>query len=91
MPLDTLLRDLVTRHDATNVLGESGAGLLGELFRQKLVQAAWVFIAPMLLGDEHAAGALRGLHVDQLTEATPLRRVHQRRRGDDLILRYRVG
>ena len=91
LPLSTVLRELVAHYETTNVLVESGAGLLGDLFRGGLVNEAWVFIAPRLLGDEEAMPCVRGLSVEALTDGVDLKLMDVRRRGDDVVLRYRVG
>ncbi|MHC4415460.1 MAG: bifunctional diaminohydroxyphosphoribosylaminopyrimidine deaminase/5-amino-6-(5-phosphoribosylamino)uracil reductase RibD, partial [Planctomycetota bacterium] len=89
--LADVLRALVPRHETTNVLVDAGPGLLGELFRQRLVNEAWVFVAPRLFGDEHALPCVRGLTVEALTDGVALSLSHVRRRGGDVILRYAVG
>ncbi len=74
----------------TTVLVDAGAGLLGRLFQQGLVNESWVFVAPVLLGDERALPCVRGLTAEALTDGIALRLLETRRRGDDVILRYRV-
>jgi diaminohydroxyphosphoribosylaminopyrimidine deaminase/5-amino-6-(5-phosphoribosylamino)uracil reductase len=90
MPLAPLLRELVVRHEAATVLVESGGGLLGRLFEQRMVNEAWVFVAPLLFGDDQAMGCVRGLTVRRLTDGQELSLRSIRRRADDVILRYRV-
>lgn len=90
LPLEPVLRALADRHDATNVLVEAGAGLLARLFEQQLVNDVWVFIGPRLLGDERALPAVRGRAAPSLGDAVPFRLLEQRRRGDDIVARYRV-
>jgi len=84
------LEHLARQHEATSVLIEAGAGLLGRLFDQNLVNEAWVFIAPLLLGDEHALPALRGRTVEQLSSAIALELIDSRRRDADVMLRQIV-
>ena len=91
LPLDSLLRELVLRYETTHVMVEAGAGLLGRLFRQRLVNEVWVFVAPMLFGDDEALSCVRGLTVEALTDACPLELWNVRRRGDDVVLRYGVN
>ncbi|MCA9291005.1 MAG: bifunctional diaminohydroxyphosphoribosylaminopyrimidine deaminase/5-amino-6-(5-phosphoribosylamino)uracil reductase RibD [Phycisphaerales bacterium] len=91
LPLAPVLRHLVTAHDATHVLVDAGAGLLGRLFAERLVHAAWVFIAPLLLGDERAIPCVRGLTSERLTDGVPLALQWIRRRDDDVVLGYGVG
>lgn len=90
VPLAPMLRELVRRHETATVLVESGAGLLGRLFRKHLVNSAWVFVAPTLLGDEHAYPCVRGIHVEDLAAGTRLVLQQVTRRRDDVVLRYRV-
>ena len=88
--VEHLLRNIVQQHDVTHVLVEAGPGLITRLFRHRLVNEAWVFIAPLLLGDESAPAAVRGMNVEQLADGTRLQLIDQRRRGGDTMLRYRV-
>lgn len=88
MSLAPVLRELVIRHDATSVLVEAGAGLMGKLFAQQLINEVWVFIAPKLLGDEQALPSIRGLDIATLSAAKRLKLIRQHRRGDDVVLRY---
>ncbi len=88
LPLRDLLLALVDRYQAAHVLVESGPRLLGRLFRDRLVDEVWAFVAPMLLGDDRALPAVRGLNAPALAEAVPLRLAEARRRGPDVFLRY---
>ncbi|MDX1563933.1 MAG: bifunctional diaminohydroxyphosphoribosylaminopyrimidine deaminase/5-amino-6-(5-phosphoribosylamino)uracil reductase RibD [Phycisphaeraceae bacterium] len=49
--LKPLLRELVKKHDATQVLVEGGGRTLGAFFQQKMVDEVWVFVAPKLAAD----------------------------------------
>lgn len=89
LDLKAALRELVQRHELATVLVEAGTGLLSRLFHQRLVNEAWVFIGPLLLGDTCAPAAVRGNTVEQLTDGLPLELIDQRRRGNDLVVRYR--
>ncbi len=90
LPLDAVLRELVLRYQTTHLMVESGAGLLGRLFRDGLVNEAWVFVAPLLFGDEQAVPCVRGLTVATLTDGRRLKLWNIRRRGEDVVLRYGV-
>ena len=91
LPIEAVLRELVLRYQSTHVMVEAGAGLLGRLFRHGLVNEAWVFIAPLLFGDEQAVPCVRGLTVATLTDGSRLELWNVRRRGDDVVLRYGVS
>ena len=84
------LSKLSQRYNVSTVLVESGAGLLGDLFGQRLVNEAWVFIAPVLWGDEKAYPCVRGLTVSELTDGTQLTLKDVRHRSGDVVLRYGV-
>lgn len=91
LSLEELLRQLVQRYDVTNVLVEAGPGLLSRLFQLGLVNEAWVFIAPLLIGDHCAPAAVGGMNVDRVTDGTRLQLIDHRQRGSDIVLRYRVN
>ena len=90
LPMKPILADLVKRFDLTSVLVEAGTGLLSELFRQKLANEAWVFIAPTILGDEQARTAVAGVEVARITDSARLQLLSLRHRQGDIIARYRV-
>jgi diaminohydroxyphosphoribosylaminopyrimidine deaminase/5-amino-6-(5-phosphoribosylamino)uracil reductase len=90
LPLERLLRAMAKRYETTHVLVEAGPGLVGRLFRQSLVNEAWVFVAPMMLGDEQAPSGVHGMNVGTLAEGTTLALKTMRRRGGDVVLRYRI-
>lgn len=87
LALAPLLRHLAQRHDVATLLVEAGPRLLGSLFAQDLVDEAWIFVAPLLLGDREAPGAVEGLAPTALAGAARFSIVDQRRRGPDLMLR----
>ena len=88
--LTPLLKYLVSEYDATNLLVEGGATLLGEMFRQQLVDQAIVFVAAKLLGDENALPAVRGLTFDTIASVPAMQLRATKRIGDDVMLDYRV-
>ena len=91
LELSKALGRLSQRYDVSTILVEAGAGLLGELFQQRLVNEAWVFVAPKLWADEQAYPCLRGLSVDDVTDGIRLTLQDARVRGGDVVLRYRVS
>ncbi|MHC4219977.1 MAG: bifunctional diaminohydroxyphosphoribosylaminopyrimidine deaminase/5-amino-6-(5-phosphoribosylamino)uracil reductase RibD [Planctomycetota bacterium] len=90
LSLEAGLRALVDRYEITNVLVEAGPGLLGQLFSARLVNVAWVFVAPLLFGDDTALPCVRGLTVKALTDGCDMELLGIRRRAGDVILHYRV-
>lgn len=87
--LRTLLEHLSSRHAASTVLVEAGGGLVGRLLQADLVDEAWVFIAPFLVGDREAPGPAVGLPPRAPSDVSRWRLVDVRQRGADLTCRYR--
>lgn len=90
LDLGALLRRLVKDYDATNVLVEGGAHLLGTLFADDLVDQALAFVAPRLLGDAEALGSIVGLKTERINDGQRLMLRHCRNLAGDLMLDYRV-
>jgi riboflavin biosynthesis pyrimidine reductase len=90
MSLREVFIDLMKRYGASNVLAEGGTGLLSRLFKQKLVNQAWVFTAPMLLGDEQAKPAVSNVVARSLGDGFKFKLVAMQRRGDDVCAQYRI-
>jgi diaminohydroxyphosphoribosylaminopyrimidine deaminase/5-amino-6-(5-phosphoribosylamino)uracil reductase len=86
--LAAALRGLAARHGLAHVLVEAGAGLLGALLRARLVNDAWVIVAPMILGDEAAVASVRGRVAPALTDAIAMTLAGVHRRGADVVIRY---
>jgi diaminohydroxyphosphoribosylaminopyrimidine deaminase/5-amino-6-(5-phosphoribosylamino)uracil reductase len=90
LPLDELLALLSRQRRVSNILVEAGSRLLGRLFRQGLVDEAWVFIAPRVVGGETGLAAVAGASEGGLSASLGLRLESIRRRGNDLVLAYTV-
>jgi len=91
LDLRTMLQRLHSERGIATVLVEAGPGLLSSLFESGCVDEAFVFIAPMLLGDEEAIPPVKGRIPDTIDGGLgmTLHRVH--RRGEDVLLRYGVS
>jgi diaminohydroxyphosphoribosylaminopyrimidine deaminase/5-amino-6-(5-phosphoribosylamino)uracil reductase len=90
IPLAPVLRELASRFDVTNVLVEAGTGLMSRLFRQKLVNEAWIFTATLLLGDDEARPAVAGFDISRIADGFKLRRIATQIRDGDIVTRYLV-
>ena len=90
LPLTPVLELLTQRHRIATAMTEGGGGLLGRLFEQRLVNEAWVFSAPLLLGDEQATPPVRGRHVEHLTQGVAMQLAGHQARGDDIFAQYVV-
>ena len=91
-PLADLLRALADLHDATNVLVEGGAGLIGSLHRERLIDRFHVYIGAKVLGEgglAATAGPGQGRRSARMGDATRLQLLDLRRLGDDVRAIYR--
>jgi len=91
LPLEPVLKDLSSRREVAHVLVEAGTGLMSRLFRQRLVNEAWIFTAPLLLGDEQAQAAVTGMTTARLTDGIAMQWWSLRRRGGNVISRCIVS
>ncbi len=61
--------DAIYEHQLTSVLVEGGGALLGSLFDAGLVDYAYAFIAPRLIGGAHAPTPLDGRGISAISES----------------------
>lgn len=76
--------------DVTNLLVEGGPAVLSSLLQAGLVDEAWVFTAPILIGGTAAYGALQGTEVASVTDAVAARSVRIQRSGIDVLHHLRL-
>jgi len=79
----------LAKDGVSTVLVESGGGVVGRLLAEDLLDEAWVFVAPLAIGDDAAMRAVRGLAPAELAGVARARLVSMRRRGADALLQYR--
>lgn len=69
---------------------EGGAQLISELIQFRELDYLFTYRAPMMLGDDRAKSAFRGLRTEKLTDAVRLEDVRHAEFGPDQLLRGRV-
>ncbi|MFZ4573034.1 MAG: bifunctional diaminohydroxyphosphoribosylaminopyrimidine deaminase/5-amino-6-(5-phosphoribosylamino)uracil reductase RibD [Phycisphaerales bacterium] len=89
LDLRAALRALVDRHLVTNVLIESGPGLMGSCFADDLVDEAVVYVAPILFADDQARPAAAGMMTPRLADARRFTLARAKPVGGDVELVYR--
>ncbi len=87
--LEMLMKALTDRFGASTVMVECGASLLGSMFESDLICESVVYLAPTMLGDEHALAVATGRVATRLTDARRFRLSRVKRVGDDVELVYR--
>ncbi len=83
--LEALLQEL-GRREVVNLLVEGGGTLMGSLFDQGLVDKAWAFIAPKIVGGRDALSPVEGRGVGLISRAMSLRCPRVERLGDDVLV-----
>lgn len=90
-PGDTMRAPLaaLSKEGVSRVLVEAGGGVIGRLLREELLDEAWVFVVPLVIGDDLARRSVRGLSPTVLASVARARLLSARRRGVDALLHYR--
>ncbi len=83
--LEALLAEL-GRREVVNLLVEGGGTLMGSLFDQGLVDKAWAFIAPKIVGGRDALSPVEGRGVGLISKAMSLRSPRVEQVGDDVLV-----
>ncbi|TVQ63495.1 MAG: bifunctional diaminohydroxyphosphoribosylaminopyrimidine deaminase/5-amino-6-(5-phosphoribosylamino)uracil reductase RibD [Phycisphaerales bacterium] len=89
LDLARALADLRRDRGVSTVLVEAGPTLLGRLVAADLIDEAWVYVAPMLLGDDEAMPSVHGRTAPRLADARVFDLCLQRRIDRDALLVYR--
>ena len=80
-----LLAELGQR-GAVSMLVEGGGQVLGSLFDEGLVDEVMAFIAPMVIGGEHAPAAVAGIGPLRLADVARLRQATVEQCGEDILV-----
>lgn len=94
LDLRVLWRHLAEVHAVSTILVEAGPRTIRTLLEQDLLDEALVFIAPTLIGDDEARACVEGvggqaIGVPHLADATRFQLADLRRRGGDVMARWR--
>jgi riboflavin-specific deaminase-like protein len=89
--LKKLLQHLAGEKNATNVLVEGGAQLLGGLLDTRLIDQCEVFVAPRLIGGTSGLPAMAGLGFATVGESLPCEAMVARACGRDIQVSVRVA
>lgn len=87
--LAKLLDHLTAEYQATNIMVEGGGKLLGSLLELGEIDQCDVFIAPKLIGGEHAISPLGGVGFTTVDDGPKPRVLFTDQVGDDIHLRCR--
>ncbi|MBU1086697.1 MAG: bifunctional diaminohydroxyphosphoribosylaminopyrimidine deaminase/5-amino-6-(5-phosphoribosylamino)uracil reductase RibD [Candidatus Omnitrophica bacterium] len=87
--LKYLINELA-KNEITSILVEGGGKLNGSFFDAKLVDKAYFFIAPKIIGGEHAVLSVAGTGCSKLAKAITLENVKYMRFGEDFLIEGNV-
>jgi len=83
--LKWLMKQLAKREMA-KILIEGGGQVIGSALKDKLVDKMLIFIAPKIIGEQHAISSIAGLKALKLKQAVGLRNITVRSIGEDFLL-----
>ncbi len=91
MTLAPLFQHLAQAHAATNIVVEGGPKLLSALWQEKMIDQLLVFVAPKLMSDAQALGAVGGFQQpsDTIDDVSRLSLRGVKRIAEDVLLDYR--
>ncbi len=87
----TATLDALGQRNIHSVLLEGGAMVHGTFRDAQLIDEFWTFLAPSVIGGQHAPSSFAGLGSDSLNEATVLCDVKLEHVGRDILIRARVA
>jgi len=80
-----LLKELAKR-EIISILFEGGANVIGSALKEKVVDKAYIFIAPKIFGDANALDAVVGLKVTDVNKTFQLKKVKYKTINQDLMV-----
>jgi diaminohydroxyphosphoribosylaminopyrimidine deaminase/5-amino-6-(5-phosphoribosylamino)uracil reductase len=83
--LEALL-DLLGGMEMTSVLVEGGAGIMGSMIRDRLIDKFYIFKAPKVLGGQDGMPMASGSGPRRMDDALRLKDIKVRRFGDDVLI-----
>ncbi|MAE60226.1 MAG: hypothetical protein CMJ49_02600 [Planctomycetaceae bacterium] len=92
LDVSVLMRHLVEKHDATNVMVEGGGRTIGEMWGQGVIDELMVFVGAKVLGDGAGSSAMRlgqgAASIEKMQRARAVRLEAVERVGDDVMMRW---
>ena len=60
--------------------------MIGNALRSKLVDKMYIYMAPIIIGDEEALDSVTGLRVFNVRKALRLKKIQRKAIGEDLLI-----
>lgn len=84
IPLKELLNDLAKK-EIISIFAEGGSQVLGSFLDKKLIDKAYIFHAPILIGGKNAIRSIGGTGANTIHESLKLKNITYRKIGDNLL------
>ncbi len=81
------LIDILGRKGITSILVEGGAGIMGSMIRERLIDKFYIFLAPRILGGGNGVPMAGGAGPLKMDESVILKDIKVRRINDDILVR----
>ncbi len=83
--------DALGKRGVQSLMVEGGQAVLGAFMDAQVIDEAWAFVAPKLIGGTNAPGPIGGQGVSAVTESPTLTHIVQEQLGNDWLVRGRVN
>jgi len=80
------LMDALGKMAITSLLVEGGAGIMGSMIREKLIDKFYIFKAPRILGGDDGLPMARGKGPESMEQSVTLRDIEVKRFADDILI-----
>lgn len=80
------LMDALGKMTITSLLVEGGAGVMGSMIREKLIDKFYIFKAPKILGGDDGIPMARGKGPEDMGQSVSLRDIEVKRFGEDTLV-----
>lgn len=78
--------DILGKNSITSVLFEGGAGLMGSMIRERLIDKFLIFIAPKLLGGSDGIPMSKGKGPVYMSDSYGLKNIKVKKFGEDILI-----
>jgi len=82
----TTLMDALGKMSITSLLVEGGAGIMGSMIREKLIDKFYIFMAPKILGGDDGMPMAAGKGPERIDQSISLRDIEVKRFVDDILI-----
>lgn len=71
-----------------SILIEGGSEVISQFFRESLFDAGEIFLAPKIIGDEHAIPFIKGFNISKISDSIELKNIKFNRYGENIGIEF---